>query len=136
SPTNAFTSVDFPVLGRPTTATTPDLIAGRLLVRGGRFRLRLGHPRHEHARDPPALHPLCLEPDVVVRDLLALAGDRPEQVHHEPADRVPFLLRELHVELLVQLVDGDATVDAVRVLAYRDHQRFVAVVLVGDLADQ
>src|SRR5436190_684774 len=128
-----------PTTGSP-SATLP--AAWGLSVAPSRLRLGLLTRRFlrdafdEDLRYPAALHPFGGEAQVVEPDLLALPGDGPEEAHHQARDGVPFLVGELDVEHVVQLVDGHPPAHPVTPVVDRDHLRLLAVVLVGDLPDE
>ena len=67
-------------------------------------------------------------------DRLADLGDVSRELGEQPADRVGLGV-DVGAEQLVEVVDRQARVDAVAPVAQIDDERLLAVVLVGDLAD-
>src|SRR6478672_3696915 len=140
-PTSTFTSVDLPTFGRPTTATIP-LRKGR---RSSGASAIVGdvvvddldrNPADHDGGDPATLHLGGSELEALKILLVAGRRDLAEDVEYETADRVPFLVGELHVEHLVHVVDRGLPRDAVDTIAELDHLGLLDVVLIGDLADQ
>src|SRR5262245_45964096 len=67
-----------------------------------------------HGDDPAPLHVLGAELEALEADRLPFLGNVPEQVEHEPADRVPFGVGQLDAELVADVVDRGAAGDAER----------------------
>src|SRR5680860_61583 len=97
-----------------------------------RFALQL---LHEHLGDASTLHPLGGEPHAVDVGALPGEGDVAQHPVEQPAHGVPLLGGQVAVEQVVELVDRQARVHPPPPLAELLHKRFLAVVLVHDLAD-
>src|ERR687887_2131571 len=90
-------------------------------------------PGDQDLRDPPPLHLLGSEREVVEVHRFPLGGHRPQQPVHQARHRVPFIMGKLHVQEFVHVVDGQAAVYAVRPVVHRFELRLLTVVLVDDL---
>src|SRR5690554_5236666 len=104
SPTNAFVSVDFPTLGRPTKVTNPlrvvSVIVRLLFLACGAF--------HEHCRDPSSApsggatrenQTVDLRGDARLRNLV-------NRLTEQSTDRIDVLVFELDAEEIADVVEG------------------------------
>src|SRR5215213_11841118 len=90
--------------------------------------------RDREAIDSLALHRVDVEHDAVVRDLVARRGGATEPAEDEAGDRVVVLLRQVDLELLVEVVDRERPADADPVLVEPLDRLVREVELVLDLA--
>ena len=132
-PTMALTSVDFPTLGRPTTAAEPRPEGGHSGW-SARPASATGTIRTRSIRRPSTRSATSRSPSTVDR----LTGHRhvAQQVEHQPADRVPGAGGKVGIDQLVDLVDRQTGTDPQLAGAQLLHRGLLDVELVDDLPDQ
>src|SRR5215212_6901026 len=110
------------------------MVAGGALRRWpGYSGRRVGVPAQGEHRDARAVHALDLEDDAIRLDGVAGFGRAPECPEHVAADGVEVLVREVELEVLVHLGDGNAAVHGVDAVPDLLDGRLPLVELVLDL---
>ena len=94
-----------------------------------------GLERDRQPVDPLPLDRVDLEAQAVVRHLVARPGCASQLAEDEPGDSVVVLVRQIAVELLIEVVDRERAVDADRVVVDPLDRLVRQVELVFDLTD-
>ena len=132
-PTMVLTNVDFPTLGRPTTAANPDRKAVTRPRPPGR---RADRGTILHPLDASPVDPVGHQPHPVHRHRLPGDRDVAEQVEDQSPDGVPGPGGQIGMDQLVDLVDGQPGADPQLARAQPLVGRLLDVELVDDLPHQ